>query len=315
MKTLRIILYSLTVFIVIMIAGGLIFISGIKHGALPKYTGELALKGLAGEVTVYRDERGMPHIYAKDEHDLYFAVGYVMAQERLWQMDLIRRVTKGRLSEIFGQDLVNTDLFLRSLDMTNKSKRVIENADPVIIEAMKAYCDGVNSYIDNAGKKLPPEFRILSYKPDQWKLEDLANIIGYMGWDLAQENLGADVENYRLVQKFGIEKANELIPDWKAVTSLVFPDFKLDDAALKKINEIFKSLGKVEAEGVSTFTGSNNWAVAGRKTWTGKPVLSNDMHLGLGFARYLDSNAPGSPGETQCYRGCCTWSTLCCCRA
>lgn len=281
MKALRIILYSLLIIIIIVITGGLIFISGIKHGALPKYKGELTLKGLAGDVTVYRDERGMPHIYARDEHDLYFAVGYVMAQERLWQMDLIRRATTGRLSEIFGKDFVETDLFLRSLDMTGKSKRVLAAADPAMLDAMRAFCEGVNSYVGLAGKRLPPEFRILSYKPDPWTLEDQANIIGYMGWDLSKENLAADVENYRLVRKLGIEKANELIPDWKAVTSFVFPDFRLNDTTLKKVNEIFRSLDKLESKGITSFTASNNWAVAGRKTWTGKPILSNDMHLAL----------------------------------
>ena len=281
MKAIRIVCYGLAVLLVVIVAAGLIFISGIKNGAKPKYSGELHLKGLSSDVTVYRDERGMPHIYASNEKDLYYAVGYVMAQERLWQMDLIRRATTGRLSEIFGKDFVNTDMFLRSLEMTEKSKSVIGSTDPAILEAMSSYCEGVNSYIAMAGKKLPPEFRILSYSPDPWKLEDLANIIGYMGWDLAKENLGSDIENYRLVQKFGTGKANELIPDWKAVTSFVFPDFRLDDATLRKINEIFRSIDKVQSEGISSFTGSNNWAVAGRKTWTGKPVLSNDMHLGL----------------------------------
>ncbi|HVN56707.1 MAG TPA: penicillin acylase family protein [Bacteroidales bacterium] len=281
MKILRIIIYGLAVLLVIIIAGGFIFISGIRHSGRPRYSGELELKGLNSGVTVYRDERGVPHIYAKDEHDLYFAVGYVMAQERLWQMDLIRRATTGRLSEIFGKDFVNTDLFLRSLDMTNKSKLVIQEADPTVLVAMKAYCDGVNSYIAMAGKKLPPEFRILSYTPEPWKLEDQANIIGYMGWDLAKENLNADIENYRLVKKFGVDKANELIPDWKAVSAYVFPEFKLDNATLKKAEELFKSFDKLESKGITTFTGSNNWAVAGRKTWTGKPVMSNDMHLGL----------------------------------
>jgi penicillin G amidase len=281
MKTLKIILWSLLVLVVLAVVGGFIFISGIRHSGKPQYSGELSLSGLNSEVTVYRDERGMPHIYAKDEHDLYFAVGFVMAQERLWQMDLIRRATTGRLSEIFGADYVDIDLFLRSLDMTNKSKKIIENEDQAVADAMKAYCDGVNTYINKAGKNLPPEFRILSYKPDPWKLEDLANIIGYMGWDLAKENLGSDIENFRLVQKLGAARANELIPDWKAVSAFIFPDFKLDDATLKKVDEIFKALDKVEAKGITSFTGSNNWAVAGRKTWTGKPVLSNDMHLGL----------------------------------
>jgi penicillin amidase len=281
MKTLRITLYSLAILVVIVVAAGLIFIHGIKHGAFPKYSGEISLTGLSGEVTVFRDERGMPHIYATSEHDLYFAAGYVMAQERLWQMDLIRRATTGRLSEILGEDFIHADIYLRSLDMTNKSKKVIADTDPLILEAMTAYSEGVNSYIEKTGKKLPLEFKILSYKPEPWKLEDLANIIGYMGWDLAKENLEADVENYQLVKKFGVEKANELIPDWKAVSSYVFPDFRLDDATLKTVADMIKSIDKVQAQGITTFSGSNNWAVSGKKTWTGKPVLSNDMHLAL----------------------------------
>lgn len=281
MKVLKVIIYTIVILIAVVITAGLLFISGIKKGALPKYSGELTLNGLTGKVTVYRDERGMPHIYADNEQDLYYAVGFVMAQERLWQMDLIRRATTGRLSEIFGKDFVNTDIFLRSLDMTEKSKMVIASGEPVIIEAMKSFSAGVNAYIESAGSKLPPEFKILSYKPDPWKLEDIANIIGFMGWDLASQNLGADLENYALVKKFGAEKAAQLIPDWKAVNSYVFPDFKLDDASLKKVKALLEDLGKLEANGITVFSGSNNWAVSGRKTWTGKPVLSNDMHLDI----------------------------------
>jgi penicillin amidase len=180
MKTLKTILTMFLALVVILIIAGLIVVSGIKNNAIPKYEGELIVPGLASEVTVYRDERGIPHIYAASEHDLYFAVGYVMSQERLWQMDLIRRATTGRLSEIFGKEYVQTDLFLRSLDMTTKSKMVISNEDPEIISYMQAYTDGVNTFIKSAGKKLSPEFRILGYKPEPWKLEDIANIIGYM---------------------------------------------------------------------------------------------------------------------------------------
>ena len=114
-----------------------------------------------------------------------------MAQERLWQMDLIRRATTGRLSEMFGDDYIQTDHFLRSLDMTAKSKMVLSSQGPEVTDCLQAYADGVNSYISGAGKKLPPEFKILGYKPDEWKLEDIANIIGYMGWDLAAGNLSS----------------------------------------------------------------------------------------------------------------------------
>lgn len=282
MKILRIILYSLLVLIVVAVIGGLIFINGIKRGALPKYNGEIVLSGLSEDVTVYRDERGMPHIYATNEHDLYFAVGYVMAQERLWQMDLIRRATTGRLSEIFGPDYVKIDLFLRGLDMTNKSKKVIAYSDPEIIKCMQAYADGVNRYISEAGNKLPPEFKILGYKPDLWTLENEANIIGYMGWDLAKDNISNDLFNYELVKKLGAERASQLIPDGKAVSSVIFPDFRLDGKTLEQVWKSLDNLDKVESLGIGPFSGSNNWAVSGKRSETGKPILSNDAHLSFG---------------------------------
>ncbi len=203
MKAIKIAILSLLVLAVIVLIAGLILISSVSRGAIPKYNGELKISGLKAEVTVYRDERGMPHIYARDEYDLYFATGYVMAQERLWQMDLIRRATTGRLSEIFGKEYIKTDLFLRSLCMTDKSEKVIASTEPEIIDCLRAFTNGVNRYIKDAGRKLPPEFRILSYRPDPWTLTDLANIIGYMGWDLASDNLSSELFNYRLVEKAG----------------------------------------------------------------------------------------------------------------
>jgi penicillin amidase len=285
MKTFKTILLSVLVLVIIALIAGGVFISGIKRGAIPQYKGELLASGLGSDVTVYRDDRGMPHIYASNEHDLYFSTGYVMAQERLWQMDLIRRATTGRLSEIFGESYINTDLFLRSLDMTTKSKMILSSEDSSVIVCMKAYTDGVNAYISDAGKKLPPEFRILGYKPDPWKLEDIANIIGYMGWDLASGNLSTDIFNYRLFGKLGYERASSLIPDNKAVIITAFPDFKLSAEALKSAQDFISSTDKLAPLGIVSFSGSNNWAVSGKRSETGKPILSNDMHLGL--------NAPG----------------------
>lgn len=282
MRIFKILLFSILALLAVAVIAGLIIVRGLKHSSVPQYKGELIVSGLGSDVTVYRDERGMPHIYAGNEHDLYFSVGYVMAQERLWQMDLIRRATTGRLSEIFGKDYVQTDLFLRSLRMTEKSKAVIKNEDPEIVSFMQAYADGVNSFITAAGKKLPPEFKILGYKPDPWKLEDIANIIGYMGWDLASGNLSADLFNYRLGQKFGTDKASELIPDWRAVKSMIFTDFVLNDTLLKEAQTFISTMDKLPPIGVISFSGSNNWAVSGKRTETMNPILSNDMHLSLG---------------------------------
>lgn len=282
MKTFKTILISLLLLVIIVVITGLVIITRIQHRAIPQTKGELIVQGLGSDVTVYRDERGMPHIYAANEHDLYFSVGYVMAQERLWFMDLIRRVTTGRLSEVMGKDLVQTDKFLRCLEMTEKSRKVLSNEDPIILSYMQAYADGVNAYIVAAGKKLSPEFIILGYKPDRWKLEDIANIISYMGWDLAKDNLTSELFYYQLVQKFGVEKATQLIPDWKAVNSLVFPGFKLDESLIRNAREIISSMDKLGTMGVGSFSGSNNWAVSAMRTETGKPILSNDMHLSFG---------------------------------
>jgi penicillin amidase len=281
MKTLKTILVAFLLLVIVVFIAALFLVSGIRNGALPQYAGDISIIGLNNDVTVYRDERGMPHIYAVNEHDLYFTTGYVTAQERLWQMDLIRRATTGRLAEVLGEDLVKTDHFLRSLDMTTKSKMILSNEDSAVIECLTAYADGVNAYIAAAGKKLPPEFRILNYEPDPWKLEDIANIIGYMGWDLAAGNLTADIFNYRLFQKLGYEKGSTLIPDLKAITSSVFPDFSLSPVELREAQDFISSTEKLEALGIVSFSGSNNWAVSGNKSETGKPIFSNDMHLGL----------------------------------
>lgn len=282
MKTIKIIFLSILSLIVVALIASLIMISSISRSALPKVKGELVLQGLNDDVTIYRDERGMPHIYAGNEHDVYMATGYIMAQERLWQMDLIRRATTGRLSEIFGKDYVQTDLFLRCLEMTDKSEKVLKNTDSEIINCLQAFTGGINAYINDAGKKLPPEFRILSYRPDPWTLTDLANIIGYMGWDLASDNLYSDLCNYGLIKKLGRERAASLIPEWKASCTTVFPDFSLDASQIKKVKELLTCAGKLESLGLSAFSGSNNWAVSGKRTETGKPVMCNDMHLSFG---------------------------------
>lgn len=249
----------------------------------PQYSGEINVEGISSAVTVIRDERGMPHIYAANEHDLYQAVGYITAQERLWQMDLIRRSSTGQLSEIFGKSFIQTDLFMRSLNIEAKCRLVLQNEDPAVIECLNAYAEGVNAFITSGcGGKLPPEFRILSYKPEPWRLEDVAGIIGFMGWNLGSRNLLSEIFNYRLVNKLGAEKAKQLIPDWKAVDEFVFPGFRVDEALLDKTTALLQSAEKIEALGIIPVSGSNNWAVSGKRTETGKPLLSNDMHLSFG---------------------------------
>jgi len=258
---------------------GFISSPGRSARVSPQHEGEIVTKGIYENVTIYRDGRGMPHIYAASEHDLYLAVGYVSAQERLWQMDLIRRSSNGRLSEIFGKSFLQADIICRCLRITEKSKEILKNEDPEIVACLQAYADGVNAFISSAGKKLPFEFRLLSYIPEPWSLEDIANIVGLMGWSLGSRNLTAELFNYQLIRKLGVEKASALIPDWRIPTDIIYPDFTIDDTLIARVNSYISSWERVMDLGVAAFSGSNNWAASGTRTETGKPLLSNDMHL------------------------------------
>ena len=179
------ILIILGIVLGVVVIGGLIFIGQFKTRALPDYNRDIKLAGLNAEVTVIRDSFAIPHIYAENEHDLYLAVGYAMAQDRLWQMDLLRRVTQGRLAEIFGKDLVDADMLFRALRFTEKSRRVFSKTDRNAQICLESFADGVNQFIKQAGKKLPPEFGLLGYKPEPWLPEHSLNLIGYMAWDLS----------------------------------------------------------------------------------------------------------------------------------
>jgi penicillin G amidase len=273
MKTLKRILFILFGFIVFISLVGLAVIWRINRRALPDYKHDLVLNGLEKPVKIYYDSVGIPHIYAATEHDLYMASGFIIARERMWQMDLLRRVTLGRLSEIFGEDYIKTDLLLRSLRYSEKSKRILENSSPEIADALQAFADGVNSYIDQQHGKFPVEFLLLGYKPEKWESYQSLNLIGYMAWDLksgwselAIEKIAAKVDSIHLVG---------LLPDRCEKINIFNPE----SAELLSSNLLF-NLKKVDELGCDILAGSNNWAVSGEKSISGKPLLANDMHLG-----------------------------------
>ncbi|MDX9941120.1 MAG: penicillin acylase family protein [Bacteroidales bacterium] len=282
MKKLKKILIGLLVVLAVILLAGTLVVRHISHKALPDYNRSMTLEGLRDEVRVYRDELAIPHIYAKNEHDLYFTTGYVMAQDRLWQMDLLRRITLGRLSEIFGEDMANTDLIMRGLRMPEKAAMVIADSEPEVLSAFFAFSNGVNHYIETHQKKLPPEFTILGYRPEPWQPIHSANLIGYMAWDLS----GAwqiEVTLHKLRQHLDEEQFKQLLPDMGQHPSYVYPDLVEEpaEALFSKLEPAAKLLDL----GLEVFSASNNWVVSGSKSLTGQPILSNDMHLGY--------NAPG----------------------
>ena len=275
MKLLKRILITLGLLIVLALIGGYFFLNHVKTVALPDYSKDVQIPGLTGEVTILRDSFAIPHIYAENEADLYRAVGFTMAQDRLWQMDLLRRVTQGRLSEIMGKDQLNTDLLMRALRIQEKSKKVLAQSSPEIVAALEAFSAGVNFYMEKY--PLPPEYRILNYKPEPWQPVHSINLIGYMSWDLTS-GWGIEIFLHQLAKEVSSEHIIHLIPDSETHSTPVFsnevPVFIPDEIILSATSELQKL-------GVEIFSGSNNWAVSGAKSRTGKPLLANDMHLGL----------------------------------
>ncbi len=264
----------------IILMAGTLFIRSIARRGLPDYDSTIELKGITDEVIVYRDSYGVPHIYAQNEDDLYRAVGYCMAQDRLWQMDLLRRACTGRLSEIFGEDLVETDLLMRALRMTDKSRMVLDRTEGHIVKAGKAFADGVNQYIETHSKKLPPEFIILRYKPEEWLPEHSLNLVGYMSWDL-KISWETEVTLDAIRQRIGEAKARDLFPDVNQHKTLVYPDFGVTIEKLDLASTLLTANRRLQELGLVVFDASNNWAVSGKKSVTGQPILANDMHLGL----------------------------------
>jgi penicillin G amidase len=280
MKILKRVLTIILVVIVLAAAGGMIFLNRVKTRAVPDYNASVDLEKLTGPVTVYRDSLGIPHIYADNEEDLYRTVGYVMAQDRLWQMDLMRRITLGRLSEVLDPGLVEADRLFRALEFPKKSRQVIAQTDPDILRCMEAFTDGVNQFINKNQKKLSFEFTMLGYKPDPWKLEHSFNLIGYMAWDLSS-GWNTDMSLYKIQQVVSDTLFKELLPDMKFQDIPVFPDYMTADKSLELQSAIKDADGIIDQLGLQVFEASNNWAVSGKKSETGMPIMANDMHLGL----------------------------------
>ena len=280
MKTLKRVLTIVLALIVLALAGGMLFLNNLKTRAVPDYNANVDLENLTEKVTVFRDSLGIPHIYAQNEPDLYRTIGYVMAQDRLWQMDLMRRISTGRLSEVLDPGLVGADQLFRALQFTKKSEWVMSKTDPSILACVEAFADGVNQFIKQHQKKLPFEFAMLGYEPDPWETVHTFNLIGYMAWSLAS-GWGPDMALYKMHQVLDSALFSELIPDLKYHSTPVFPDYMTSNENLELQSSIEDAIGIVEELGLQVFQASNNWAVCGTRSKTGKPLMANDMHQGL----------------------------------
>ncbi len=247
----------------------------LARRSLPQVSGEVALPGLRAPVTVYRDARGVPHVFARNEHDVFFAQGYVTAQDRLFQMDLSRRAAAGRLSEVIGEKTLDVDRFFRSYGLARAARLSLGATSERSLAALEAYADGVNAFIRQASGagRLPLEFRLLGYVPEPWAPLDTLMIAKFMAYDLGG-NAAAEVWRYQLVQRVGLEKVLELGPEYP-------PDAPTH---LRYLTELEVGLAGVPMDLLTSREGlgSNNWVLAGSRTASGRPLLANDPHLGLG---------------------------------
>jgi len=238
---------------------------------LPLTDGELRIKSLESPVRVYRDQWGLPHIYAESRHDLFMAQGFVQAQDRLWQMETNRRVAAGRLSEILGADFVDLDRDLRTLGFMRAAVRELAATDEAGLEILRAFAQGVNAWIDLAQDRLPFEFQLLRFKPEPWRPEDSLAWLKFMAFS-GGNNWEEELVQAMLVQKLGEVKAKDLLGLNKLTTPSIIPS-GLPVSALS----FFSPSGTPLPFG---FRGaSNNWTVHGSRTASGRPLLANDMHL------------------------------------
>jgi len=256
--------------------GGYLWFQHIVEKGLPQISGDMRISGIKEPVEILRDAYGVPHIYAQNEPDLYFAFGYAMAQDRLWQMEFTRRLGQGRLSEIFGPDFIKADRYFRTLTAAGINREMPEAFAPMF----RAFTDGINAYLKDYGDRLPIEFRLLRYQPEPWQVDDYIAAVKVITWALSS-GWNIDLTAAEILKKVGEERFRDAFPHWPDQAPLIIPPGSaprslLPSASLDMEDSIDGLIPRPAAGA------SNNWVVSGKKSVTGKPILANDTHLPLG---------------------------------
>ena len=255
--------------------------------SLPKLAGELQIAGLDAPVEILRDAHGVPHIFARSERDAQFALGFVHAQDRLWQLEMNRRIASGRLAEILGPAALDTDRFLRTVGVRRVAEANLRHLDAESRKLLAAYAAGVNSFL-RTKPVLPLEFWILGVKPEPWSEVDTAAWAKMLSWDLGG-NWRSELLRLQLAPRLATSMIQELFPPYPGDKSPELPNLR----------ELYRVLEKEPAQ-VSALDwlggASNSWVVSGARTASGKPLLANDPHLGLSAPNiwyFAHLHAPG----------------------
>lgn len=245
--------------------------------SFPKTTGSLTVQGPQAEINIYRDAFGVPHIIAGSSADAWFGAGFVQAQDRLWQMDLIRRAGLGRLAEVLGPAALKTDRLFRTLGVRRLAEATAQALDAETRSALEAYALGVNACIAVQKGAYAAEFDILGFEPEPWTVEHSLLLSKLMAWEL-NTSRWLDITHGYVVQQVGEQRARDLYPDWPANAPVIVP---------KNVARLGLPLLEADASfrallGLSDFgSGSNAWVIGPSKSVTGNSVLANDPHLML----------------------------------
>src|SRR6185437_4913851 len=280
------------------VIGATIWLKYDVRATLPQLDGQLELHGLHAAVTVRRDSHGVPHIQAANLDDLFIAQGYVAAQDRLWQMDMARRMASGNVAEILGSSYVKHDEMERVLLIRETAERIVANLSETDRRYFEDYARGVNDYIDTHEDNLPPPFRLLMYKPAPWQPTDSASIL--MGMvQLLDQTWDSRLERERVVARLGPTLAAALYPvgSWRdhpptqVLPDLTQPNALIQDIPLDSTQALLQGPSVQDLLDLRELVepahnicrgctpGSNEWVVSGQHTASRQPILSNDMHL------------------------------------
>jgi len=230
------------------------------YSSNPGIKGKIFLKGITEEVKIIIDEWGVPHVFAQNEKDLFFACGYMHARERMWQMELTRRAGFGKLSEIFGKRTLERDRFMRNLGLKEAAIKDFGKLSSKMRNLINLYSDGVNSWMSSRKFDWPPEFLLLRHRPQPWSPLDSLVIKEIMALLLCADYKSEAIRG-KLVKKLGAQKALQILEE-----GIPVPPSETEGGFLSELSDL-------------PFQGSNNWVLAGSRTESGKPLLANDPHL------------------------------------
>ena len=262
-----------------------------------QFDGELRITGLKESVTIIRDKWHVPHIYAENNQDMFFCQGYVHAQDRIWQMEINRRIGQGTLAEVFGKDALNTDRLTRTLGFNRLAEADLKLMNPEYREFIAAYSNGINAWQDK--NKLPIEFALTRITPEPWSILDILAWGRVMTWTLSHGWSGA-LTRQEIINKVGDDMAKELGICFPNGTPSEIPN-GIDVNILQVDEMVDSSQGPfLEKDMEGGGRGSNAWVISPNKSATGRPILCNDTHLVLSLPGIWYMNHLNSKGGYNC---------------